>query len=342
MTSAVYKRKILTLKALSEIGKVLTSTLDLDNVLKLVLEKVGVLLSAKNWSLLLVDEATNELYFEIVVGEHASKIKGRRIKCGEGVAGWVLNNRKPLLIANVEKDKRFSPVIDNITGFKTKSIICCPLICRDKVLGVIELINKKIGKEFTEDDLDILIYLSDYIAIAIDNARNFAKIQELTVRDDLTCLYNTRFFHEMLDREIKRALRKNRDLSLIFMDMDHFKDVNDTYGHLYGSKLLKEVAEVIMNSIRNIDIPIRYGGDEFVIILPETTKEQAGLVAKRILENIRANKFLVKEGLNLTITASIGYANFPEDAKNKEDLVVKADNAMYKVKNTTRNSFLSA
>ncbi|MCX7991395.1 MAG: sensor domain-containing diguanylate cyclase [Proteobacteria bacterium] len=342
MRSSVYKRKILTLKALSEIGKLLTSTLELDKVLKLVLEKVGGILSAKNWSLLLVDELTQELYFEIVVGDFSDKIKGKRLKAGEGIAGWVFTHKKPLLVTDAEKDERFSPFIDNVTGFKTKSVICCPLICRNNVLGVIELINKKIGKEFTEDDLEILIYLSDYIAIAIDNARNFSKIQELTVKDDLTCLYNTRFFHEMLDREIKRAFRKNRELSLIFIDMDHFKEVNDTYGHLYGSQLLKEVAEVIKNTIRSIDIPIRYGGDEFVIILPETTKEQAGLVAERILNNIRNKDFLSNVGLSLKLTASIGYANFPEDAKNKEELVVKADNAMYKVKNTSRNDFVAA
>lgn len=342
MRSSIYKKKILTLKALSEIGKLLTSTLDLDKVLKLVLEKVGDILSAKNWSLILVDESTKELYFEIVVGDFADKIKNKRLKAIEGVAGWVFTHKEPLLVPNVEKDKRFSPIIDNVTGFKTKSIICCPLICRNNVLGVIELINKKIGEEFTEDDLDVLIYLSDYIAIAIDNAKNFAKIQELTVKDDLTCLYNTRFFHEMLEREIKRALRKNRELSLIFIDMDHFKEVNDNYGHLYGSMLLKEVAEIIRATIRSIDIPIRYGGDEFVIILPETTKEQAGLVAERILNNIRNNTFLSEEGLSLKLTASIGYANFPEDAKNKEELVVKADNAMYKVKNTSRNNFLPA
>lgn len=342
MRTSRYKRKIITLKTLSEIGKLLTSTLDLDKVLNLVLEKVGEILSAKNWSLLLVDESTNELYFEIVVGELANKIKGKRMKTLEGIAGWVYTYKKPLLVPDVDKDDRFSPLIDSATGFKTKSVICCPLICRNNVLGVIELINKKIGKEFTEDDLEVLMYLSDYIAIAIDNARNFAKIQELTVKDDLTCLYNTRFFHEMLDREIKRALRKNRELSLIFIDMDHFKEVNDTYGHLYGSQLLKEVAEVIRSTVRSIDIPIRYGGDEFVIILPETTKEQAGLVAERILNNIRNQTFLKDAGLALKLTASIGYANFPEDAKNKEELVVKADNAMYKVKNTSRNNFLPA
>lgn len=333
-----YQRKFKILKSVYEIGKLLTSTLESDRVLQLITEKVGELLNAKNWSLLLVDEAKEELYFGIIVGEGSDKIKKKRLKLSEGIAGWVVLNKEPILIPDVSKDKRFFPDIDKASGFKTESIICAPLISRGKVLGVIELINKKIGVEFTESDLESLTHLADYIAIALDNAINFEKIQDLSIKDDLTCLYNTRFFHEMLEREIKRAVRKKRDLSLIFMDLDHFKDVNDTYGHLYGSALLKEVAEVIRKSVRNIDIPIRYGGDEFVIILPETAKEQAGFVAQRILENIRQHVFLKEEGLNLRLTASIGYAAYPDDAKDIEELIKAADNAMYKIKNTTRNN----
>jgi len=335
-------RKIEILTSLYKIGKLLTSTLNTEELLKLVMEKVGELLSAKNWSLMLLDEEKQELYFEIVVGESSDKIKGLRIKADQGIAGWVANHKQPVLVSDVSKDKRFLSNIDNLSGFKTQSLICTPLICRDKVLGVIELVNKKVGEEFTEEDLEILKHLSDYIAIAIDNARNFEKIQELTIKDDLTCLYNTRFFHEMLEREIKRSMRKRRELSLIFMDLDHFKEVNDTHGHICGSKLLKEVANVIMASVRNIDIPIRYGGDEFVIILPETNKECAKGVAERILYNIRNTDFLKEEMLNLKLTASIGYATFPDDAKDKTELIKMADNAMYRVKNTTRNNIEAA
>ncbi|GAB4437213.1 MAG: hypothetical protein OHK0040_08530 [bacterium] len=342
MNSKEYEKKLEILTSIYKIGKILTSTLNTQELLKLVMEKVGELLSAKNWSLMLLDEEKQELYFEIVVGESADKLKGIRIKADQGVAGWVANHKEAVLLKDVTKDSRFLANIDNISGFKTHSLICTPLICRDKVLGVIELVNKKIGEEFTEEDLDILKHLSDYIAIAIDNARNFEKIQELTIKDDLTCLYNTRFFHEMLEREIRRSMRKRRELSLIFMDMDHFKEVNDTYGHLCGSKLLKEVADIIMESVRNIDIPIRYGGDEFVIILPETNKEQAKNVAERILNNIRDHSFLKEEGLNLKLTASIGFATFPDDAIDKTDLVKKADNAMYQVKNSTRNNVQAA
>ncbi len=337
-----YERKFQILKSIYEIGKLLTSTLESEKVLQLITEKVGELLSAKNWSLLFVDEEREELYFGIVVGEGSEKLKGKRLKLSEGIAGWVATHKKPILIPDVTKDPRFFPGMDKISGFKTESIICAPLMSRGKVLGVIELINKKIGDEFTEADLESLVHLADFIAIAIDNAKNFEKIQELTIRDDLTCLYNTRFFHEMLEREIKRAMRKKRELSLIFMDLDHFKEVNDTYGHIYGSALLKEVAEVIMHSVRNIDIPIRYGGDEFVIILPETAKSQAEIVAKRILNNIREKVFLKQEGLNLKLTASIGFATFPDDAKDKESLIKSADNAMYKVKYTSRNDVKSA
>jgi len=337
-----YEIKFEILKSIYEIGKLLTSTLESEKVLQLITEKVGELLSAKNWSLLFVDEEREELYFGIVVGEGSEKLKGKRLKLSEGIAGWVATHKKPILIPDVTKDSRFFSGMDKITGFKTESIICAPLISRGKILGVIELINKKIGDEFTEADLESLMHLADYIAIAIDNAKNFEKIQELTIRDDLTCLYNTRFFHEMLEREIKRAMRKKSELSLIFMDLDHFKEVNDTYGHIYGSTLLKEVAEVIMHSVRNIDIPIRYGGDEFVIILPETSKAQAEIVAKRILNNIRERVFLQQEGLNLKLTASIGFATFPDDAKDKESLIKSADNAMYKVKYTSRNDVKSA
>ncbi len=342
MNSKGYEKKIKTLTSIYQIGKLLTSTLNTEELLKLVMEKVGELLSAKNWSLLLLDEETQELYFEIVVGDQSEKIKNLRIKANQGVAGWVANHREAVLISDVSKDSRFISFVDNVSGFKTQSLICTPLICRDKVLGVIELVNKNIGEEFNAEDLEILQHLSDYIAIAIDNARNFEKIQELTIKDDLTCLYNTRFFHEMLEREIKRSVRKHRELSLIFMDMDHFKEVNDTHGHLCGSKLLKEVACIILDSVRNIDIPIRYGGDEFVVILPETNKEQAANVAERILHNIRNHVFLKDEGLNLRLTASIGFATYPDDAKDKTELIKKADNAMYMVKNSTRNNVQAA
>lgn len=336
------EKKLAVLKSLYDVGKLLTSTLDLESVLSLIVEKTGELLTAKQWSLMLVDAENSELFFEIVIGPNAEEVKKQRLKIGEGIAGWVVEHNEPLLIPDVSMDQRFFRGIDRITGFTTKSVLCVPLFNHGEVLGAIELVNKYSGSQFDSDDLETLQLFADFIAIAIRNATNFRTIHELSIKDDLTCLFNTRFFHEMVEREMQRSIRKRRELSLIFMDMDHFKEVNDTHGHIYGSRLLKEVAVIISNCVRSIDIPVRYGGDEFTVILPETSKEQAQLVARRIHERIRENLFLADDGINIRLTASLGYATFPDDAKDKDELIKKADNAMYHVKNTTRNGVCAA
>lgn len=332
----------LQLSTFNEIGKTLTSSLDLKEILNIVMEKISELLHPKNWSLLLLDEETNELRFEIIVGEGSKKLKNLRLKVGEGIAGWVAMEKKPVLVPDVRNDKRFSNKADRLSKFVTKSIICVPLIVRGKCLGVIELINKVEDDKFDEEDLLILTTLADYTAIAIENAIFFHKVQELTIIDDLTRLYNSRFLHTRLDYEFERARRFKYNLSMIFFDLDYFKNVNDRYGHLLGSKLLKEIARLVLKNIRTIDMACRYGGDEFVILLPETSKKNAFHVAQKLRRSIGNNEFLREEGINLRITASFGVASFPKGAKSKEDLIQLADQAMYEVKNSTRNGVAEA
>ncbi|CAG0932441.1 partial L-methionine (R)-S-oxide reductase, partial [Planctomycetaceae bacterium] len=190
----------------TEIGKALTSTLDLKEVLNMVMEKISALLRPKNWSLLLLDEETNQLRFEIVVGAGSEKIKDLRLNIGEGVAGWVAREMKPVLVPDVSRDPRFSKKADEASHFTTQSIICVPLTTRGKCLGVIELINKvEDGGGFSEDDLLTLTTLADFTAIAIENAIFMRKVHELTITDDLTKLYNSRFLHNRLDYEVERA-----------------------------------------------------------------------------------------------------------------------------------------
>lgn len=325
------------LSTFNEIGKALTSSLDLKEILNIVMEKIRVLIRPKNWSLLLIDEDTGDLRFEVVVGEGAEKIKGVRLKLGEGIAGWVAKEMKPILVKDVTKDKRFYKKIDKITNFKTHSIVCVPLIARDKCHGVIELINKVEDESFGEEDLLMLTTLADYTAIAIENAKFFTKVQELTITDDLTGLYNSRFLHTRLEHEVARAKRFKYELSMVFIDLDYFKEVNDLYGHLLGSKLLREVAQLVLRQIRNIDMACRYGGDEFIILMPETTKQNALLVAEKLRKKIKSTTFLKDEGIDCRLTGSFGVASFPEDAKNKNDLIHMADKAMYKIKSDKRN-----
>jgi diguanylate cyclase (GGDEF)-like protein len=210
---------------------------------------------------------------------------------------------------------------------------------REQCLGVIELINC-VGPEgvFSQRDLALLEALADYAAIAIENARHVQRIHELTITDDCTSLYNARHLNFMLDTEIYRSHRYAFEFSLIFIDLDHFKNINDTYGHLMGSKLLAEIGEAVKEKCRMIDLAFRYGGDEFVVLLPQTSKENATGVARRLHKLIREAVWLKEPGLNVSITASVGVASYPTDSRTKAELLHLADEAMYFVKNTTRDS----
>jgi len=309
-------QRLKQLTTFSDLGKAITSTLDLKEILKIVMEKISELLQPKNWSLLLVDDEKNELYFEIVVGEGADKIKDIRLKIGEGIAGWVAREGAPLFIPDVNKDPRFYKKADESSQFTTKSISAVPLKSRGKCLGVIEIINKISEQDsFKEEDLLVLTTIADYTAIAIENAKFFQKIQELTITDDLTKLYNSRHLYRFLDYEVERAKRYDNHVAMIFIDLDRFKNVNDTYGHLNGSKLLAEAAKIISSGLRKVD--------------------QA---AEKLRASINKHEFLKEDGLNLHITASFGVAAIPDDAKDATELIQLADQAMYRVKNRERDA----
>lgn len=325
-----------------DIAKALTSTLQLDQVLKTIMEKVNDLMSPDTWSLLLVDEETNELYFQVATGIAAEKLKDVRVRVGEGIAGWVAQSGEAAIVPDVSADPRFSGQVDKVTNMLTHSVICVPIRTKDRVLGVIEIINYVGKRDFGTEDLGLLQAMADYAAIALENAIHVKRIHELTITDDVTALYNARHLNFVLETEIYRSNRYHYEFSLIFIDLDHFKEVNDTHGHLVGSKLLREIAEVVRSSLRLIDYAFRYGGDEFVVLLPQTGKESATVVAKRLHQRLNDARFIADENLNLHVTASLGLACFPVDANTKAELVRLADEAMYLVKNTSRNNIAAA
>jgi len=286
----------------------------------------------------MVDEPKEEMYFAIAVGDAAETLKSVRLKVGEGIAGWVAKHGEPLLVPDVYTDPRFAKRIDEMTQWKTRSIICIPLKSKHRVLGVIQLINVPM-EEFTESEMYFLQSLCDYAAIAIDNARAVERIQELTITDDCTGLYNARHLYKTLEAEVYRSARFGYEFTILFIDLDHFKVVNDTHGHLIGSKLLAEVGYTIKAHLRLIDFAFRYGGDEFVVLLPQTNKEQALTVARRLLDVFRHSAFLKDENnLCLNIRASFGVASYPEDARSAHEIIRQADEMMYLVKNTSRDN----
>ena len=319
-----------------ELGKTLTSTLDIKEVLKVVMSKVSELVAPRSWSLHLVDETTGHLHSEIAVGRPAVAVKRRRLRPGEGIEGWVAREGKPLLV-NGRTDLAKLGIRENGRVKDSHSILCVPLRIKGKTLGVLEATDRTDRRMFRPEDLTLLGTLADYAAIAIENARNFQRVEELTITDDLTGLYNARHLQHMLDFELIRSARHKLEFSVIFLDLDYFKAVNDQYGHLAGSRLLSEIGALVASMLRKLDVGTRYGGDEFVILLPQTSKKQALRVAQRMRDMLAKTWCLESEGLHVKVTASFGVAAYPTDATNKNDLLRLADQAMYRVKNTTRN-----
>ena len=325
-----------------ELGKALTSSLQLDQVLRTIMEKIDEFLQPENWSLLLLDEAKQELYFELAVGKASPALKDVRIKLGQGIAGWVAEKGETVVVPDTSKDTRFFHKVDEKTKSETQSIVAVPVKFRDTCLGVIELINCIGPDGFDQRDLRLLEALSDFAAIALENARHVKRIHELTITDDCTTLYNARHMGFILDTEIYRSQRYSYEFSLVFIDLDHFKQVNDTHGHLVGSRLLAEIGSALKSRCRLIDFAFRYGGDEFVLLLPQTSKESALNVARRLHKLVRETVWLTGEGLNIHVTPSLGVASYPVDSRTKEGLLHLADEAMYLVKNTNRDSVAAA
>jgi len=318
------------LLACIEFSKALISAYDMETLLTAVLERIRALIPARNWSLLLVDPKTRELYFAVTVGVDQQLLKGVRLKPGEGIAGTVAQTGQPIFIPEACKDERFCSRVDDITGFATRSIIALPLLVRGEIVGVFEVINVEDQEFFREKYLPLLEILGDYVAIAVDNVQNLQKLQARTFIDEVTGFYNTRYLALKLEKFIADVLaRPGAELSVVFLDLDNFKHVVDSHGHLQGTKVLAEVARVIHGVLGPEDSLVRYGGDEYIVLLPGRNRDQALALVRQMRRAIKEFSFLAEEGLNLKLTASFGLATLPQDAQDRETLLLIADRAMY-------------
>ena len=329
------------LTTFSEVGKTITSSFDLNEILNSVMETIGKYFDLKNRSILLLDHDKGELNYELVVGEDSEKISKLRPKLDASISGYVAKSGKPLLVPDITKDKRFAKYKDSFYGFVDGPLMCVPIATKGKTLGVIELYNIRIENFENPRNLLLLKTLADYTAIAIENALLFNRVQDLTITDDLTKLFNSRHFHSVIDYEIEKARRYDSSLSMVFIDLDYFKNVNDNHGHLSGSQLLREVGALISREIRTIDIACRYGGDEFIILMPETNKKNAIHATERLRTSLNKTIFLKGEGLDYNVTASFGVGTYPIDANDKNELIQFTDMAMYRVKNMSRDGISS-
>ena len=327
------------LAACVEIGKLLTSTLDLQEILRRILLKISELVAAENWSLLLKDEQSGALTFSIVVGMDNAPFQGITISPGEGIAGFAVQTGEIQIVHEARRSPFFSKRVDDMTGFTTRSVICVPLKIHGKILGVFEIINVKDMGFFETTYLPILTILSDYAAIAIENSRHCDRVRQLTIRDEYTGLYNARYLHQLLDQCIDAVRENNRPVALVFADIDNFKAVVDTYGHLLGSQVLKEVGRTMAMFIHEPDILVKYGGDEFVIVMPGKTKKEAVVLIETLMTAIRNTTYLSSEEEAVHVTASFGIALYPDDARTSRELLSQADHLMYSVKRSTKNGY---
>ncbi|MFT4114662.1 diguanylate cyclase [Silvibacterium sp.] len=337
------------LQVFHSVARALTSSLDRDTILRTIMRQMEQFFEPETWSLLLVDEQQQrELFYAVAGGTMAdgpleAKLREVRIPIGQGFAGWVAEHGESLIVPEVEDgDDRFLYLAAQASGGRpVRSAIWMPLRSRKETLGVIELINCR-AETLSDYTISFLHVLCDYAAIAIDNARAVERIQELTITDDCTGLYNLRHLYRQMDSEIERARRFGSVFSLIFIDLDHFKEVNDRYGHLVGSQLLAEVGQAMRSQVRGVDSVYRYGGDEFTVLLPESNKDAARETAMRLNQFLREKHFPMSDGLKLTVRASMGVSTYPEDGTTAQAIIRAADQMMYLVKGLTRDNIAVA
>ncbi len=333
------------LKLFNEVAQALTSNLELEPLLRTILGKMEEFFGPERWSLLMVDEETGHLEYALTTGR-SSVQPGTRLRPGEGIAGWVARTGEPLVVPDVRLDREWSRFARQHPELNLHSIACLPLRHGGRTLGVLQLHNSKLDL-LPDSSLSFLRVLCDYAAIALENARQVNLVHRLSITDDCTGLFNARYLYTTLEDEITRAMKPSlfpstSHFSLLFFDLDRFKTVNDTYGHLVGSRLLAETGALIKRALGPTHAAFRYGGDEFVAVLRDLDKREATEAAEALRTCLRSTNMLAAEGLTLRITASFGLATFPQDGGDLHSILRAADTMMYCAKADGRDCLVVA
>ncbi|MGH2740000.1 MAG: diguanylate cyclase [Actinomycetota bacterium] len=327
-------------RSLERLGETLRSTLDLDGILGVVLETAAVTLGAKWAAVYMLTPSGRTLGLDVARGFEPPV--DARIEVGEGIAGLAATGR-PVLVPSEEPPPKRSPVEPGAT-----TAIAAPLVRGGRTIGVLALYGRPVPEPFHQEDVSVLGSFAAQASVAIENVLLHQETKRLSLTDGLTGVANRRSFQLTLGKEIERAVRFGHPLSLLMIDIDRFKRVNDEFGHQQGDRVLMEVCRRVLGSVRaQIDTFARYGGEEFTLLLPETPAEGARVVGEKIAAVVRDRPFETETETEtetgarldrpLWLTVSAGVASYPEDGRTAEELIGAADVALYRAKEAGRD-----
>jgi diguanylate cyclase (GGDEF)-like protein len=321
------RRRASQLKAINAIARETTVVLDIKNLLSKACEKIQKAFQVSHVSIFLKDDE------DLVLRSHHGHLtlriaEGGRVPSGEGLLGRALSEGKTL----IENDTKTVP--DNLAiCVETRSCMCIPLISFGQSLGVLVLDSDRTGS-FSVGEMQTLESVADICATAVQNAHYVERVKQLAYLDGLTGIFNRRFFELRIEEELERARRFDFGMAVIMVDIDQFKRLNDEFGHLLGDEVLRQVSSIFSQQLRKIDVVCRYGGEEFAILLSQTSHEHAVGVAEKLRRIIDAWQF---PGVPRSVTISAGVATCPEHGTNRDDLVKAADAGLYAAKQAGRN-----
>ena len=336
-TNHTLAQRLQDLELIHEIGQEVTSIIDLEKLYATITETLRRHLRVQECAILVFDEKREELHVRAAFGfPDPDAIFKTTFRTGEGITGLVAETGRKIYIRDTSREERFLHYKGE--GPRTpSSFLSVPLSSKGEVLGVVNFARPGPGS-FTSTDVKMMSLVAGQVALAIANARLYTRTRELSVRDELIGINNRRHFQQMLQMEWKRAVRFRRQLSLIMIDIDHFKEYNDSFGHLQGDQALKQIGALLKKNLREVDTVARFGGEEFVLLLPDTDKRGAQVVAEKVRAVAAAHRFLTEEGQETRrVTISAGVATYPDDVGEQEDLIDQADIALYRAKENGRN-----
>lgn len=334
-TNKKLEESLKELSILYNVSQAMTASIDPEELCNLLGEVITKNVGVQDFAILLIDPETRQLEVKAALGFKRNElVRSLSFQVGEGITGKAVADKKAVYIPDTSLD----PAYLHYKGVKEEggSFLCLPIVAKDRVLGAVNFSRNDIHA-FGEGEIKVLTTIVAQVAIAMENARLYATTKELSLTDELTKVYNRRHFHKMLEMEFKRARRFGRPLSLLMIDVDHFKHFNDTFGHLEGDHVLVDIAKTLSDNLREVDTIARYGGEEFAVILPNTPEPDARQVASKLKEWVEKLPMSPDLPKKTRVTVSVGVSTLHPEADSIEGLINHADIALYRAKSRGRN-----